>query len=127
MVYALNMGWGWRSREGGVGLSAFGKNPFGNAKGPSAGQGDESKKTMAQEKEDVQELKAVKRKDRAANTLHLSLLLHFEEDIRTACVRMYCVARPLDRWQSWLMEFLISVEASQRYLVGMAWGDVPLS
>ena len=87
-----------------------------NKGGPAAAEtGDDP--TMKQMKEDV---KAMYKK--AKNTLHLSLLLHLDDDLHSWCMRILQTILPLHNWQRYWLVNLRSRPACRRFLSSMAIG-----
>ena len=84
--------------------------------GPAAAETGDNP-TMKQMKEDV---KAMYKK--AKNTLHLSLLLHLDEDLQLWCMRILKTILPLHTWQRYWLANLRSRPACRRFLSSMAIG-----
>jgi len=106
----MQMGWCTRRSKGGFTIPEFGK-------GPAAADAEDTK-TMRAEKESVQEMRL-----KSINTLHLVLLLHLDEELRLACMRMMFVALPIQNWLQDLMETLIDRQGCKAYLMGMSTGS----
>ena len=87
-----------------------------NKGGPAAG-GTDDNPTMKQEKADV---KALYKK--AVNTLHLSLLLHLDEELHNWCLRILVTILPLHKWQRHWLEKLRSRPQCRSFLSMMAIG-----